>query len=166
MNNSDITGSDLGMVPPWNDIPSRFLSPIPCLQVRNKDMNNCYVQKELIEGLYKNAELAKLHKNDDYAQIWEVIARNYKTSQCCPFMTAEDRDTLQETMQLTTTCSKQDAKNIINQYNNCMNCYTPIPTSSDLSTGAIAGIVVSSVILLALIIFLIWYVSKYNHKHR
>ena len=56
-------------------------------------------------------------------------------------------------------CSSQDANHIYNEILNCVGCN---PTNnSGLSGGAIAGIVVGSVVGLALIIFLIY---KYKRK--
>ena len=56
-------------------------------------------------------------------------------------------------------CSPQDANYIYNEILNCVGCKPP--NNSGLSGGAIAGIVVGSVVGLALIIFLIY---KYKRK--
>ena len=168
MSNQHIMDPNLGTILPWMKIPGEFRSPKPCLQYREKAVRQDQDIKEFIEKFHEYAKLAELNNNDDYAQIWKVYADQWKTKACSALITAKNRTHLQDLIQLESTCSKQDAKNTIDQFNNILNCYTPIPTptTSGLSSEAIAGIVVSSVILLALIIFLIWYVSKHNHKHR
>ena len=145
-----------------------FPSVIPCLPLREKTLEKCEVDKWLIGSMKTAAEIAKLNKKHDEGRWLELMSKLTKQNACTPIQSAEARKLYEEIGELTTTCSKHDIKNMMNQYNSCMNCYTPIPTPTtfELSTGAIAGIVVSSVILLALIIFLIWYVSKHNHKHR